>query len=122
MHAPRPRSALCQPHSSFNGQSVSVNEVLPTPANQVYPCQPNSESPSLHMVSKVWSMDPWGSRETIFVPLFGVRRGGGKLLNTFNFYKLISSGRFVLHSVHSAQWDILLWILANHSSINLEPG
>lgn len=83
MHAPRPRSALCQPHSSFNGQSVSVNEVLPTPANQVYPCQPNSESPSLHMVSKVWSMDPWGSRETIFVPLFGVRRGGGEIIEYF---------------------------------------
>jgi hypothetical protein len=109
--------APCASHipASVASQSARIKS-KPTAANQFCPCLTKQQGPKSTNGFQSVVCGPLGCRETIFVSLFGVRKGK-KGLNTFNFYKTISSERLVQHSVHSAQENILLWILANHSSV-----
>ena len=114
--------APCASHipASVASQSARIKS-KPTAANQFCPCLTKQQGPKSTNGFQSVVCGPLGCRETIFVSLFRVRRGK-KVLNTFNFYKTISSERLVQHSERSAQENILLWILANHSSVNLEAG
>jgi hypothetical protein len=97
-----------------------VNQVFAYRSQPVLPLSNQTAKVCLQMFFKVWSADPLGVAR-LFLSFY-LEFEGEKVLNTFKFYKIVSSGRLVQHTVHSAQENILLWILANHSFNNLEAG